>query len=68
MTKLETFIKARGIKPAHLAREAGVSRQHLLRLRMGRMDPKSSCIRAITVACRTLSGANVKATALFDLD
>lgn len=61
-------MRSRGIKPAHLARESGYSRQHLLRIRMGRMDPTRRCIVAITAACRRLSGENVRASELFDLE
>jgi predicted transcriptional regulator len=67
-TRLEAFLKSRGIKPAHLARESGYSRQHLLRLRMGRMEPTRRCIAAIAAACRRLSGENVRASDLFDLE
>jgi predicted transcriptional regulator len=67
-TRLETFIKSRGIKPAHLARESGYSRQHLLRIRMGRMDPTRRCIKAIAAACRRLSLEPVKVTDLFELE
>ena len=67
-TRLEAFLKSRGIKPAHLARESGYSRQHLLRLRMGRMEPTRRCIAAIAAACRRLSGESVRASDLFDLE
>jgi predicted transcriptional regulator len=68
ISRLEQFIKSRGIKPAHLARESGYSRQHLLRIRMGRMEPTRRCIAAIASACRRLSGENVRASELFELD
>jgi len=67
-TRLETFMKSRGIKPAHLARESGYSRQHLLRIRLGKMEPTRRCIAAIAAACRRLSGENVRASELFDLE
>jgi predicted transcriptional regulator len=67
-SRLESFIKSRGIKPAHLAKESGYSRQHLLRIRMGRMEPTRRCIAAIAAACRRLSGESVRASELFDLD
>jgi hypothetical protein len=67
-TRLETFLKSRGIKPARVARESGYSRQHLLRIRMGRMEPTRRCIAAIVVACRRISGEPVKASELFDLE
>lgn len=66
-TKLERFIKAYRLKPAHIARESGYSRQHLLRVRLGLMEPTESCIRAVTVACRRLSRTRVSALRLFNL-
>jgi predicted transcriptional regulator len=68
LTRLETFLKSRGIKPAHLARESGYSRQHLLRIRMGRMEPTRRCIAAIVSACRRLSRERVHAEDLFELE
>ena len=67
-TRLEQFLKSRRIKPAHLARESGYSRQHLLRIRMGRMEPTRRCIHAIVAACRRLSNEQVRATDLFELE
>jgi predicted transcriptional regulator len=67
-TRLESYLKSRGIKPAHLARESGYSRQHLLRIRMGRMEPTRRCIAAIVTACRRLTRETVRANDLFDLD
>lgn len=66
-TRLEVFLKSRGIKPAHLARESGYSRQHLLRIRMGKMEPTRGCIRDIVKACRRLSGEQIRSSDLFDL-
>jgi predicted transcriptional regulator len=68
MTKLEAFIKAKGIKPAHLALHAEYSRQHLLRIRMGRMEPTRKCIKAVVAACRRLAREPVTASDLFDLE
>lgn len=67
-TRLERFIRSRGIKPAHLARESGYSRQHLLRLRFGRMLPSLSCIASIPLALRQLTNQRVAAEDLFDHD
>ncbi len=67
-TRLESFLKSRGVKPAHLARESGYSRQHLLRIRMGRMEPTRRCIAAIVAACRRLSREQVRANDLFELE
>jgi predicted transcriptional regulator len=68
LTRLEVFLKSHRIKPAHLARESGYSRQHLLRIRMGRMEPTRRCIAAIVSACRRLSRQPVRAEELFELE
>ena len=65
--RLERFLKSRGIKPAHLARESGYSRQHLLRIRLGRMTPTRRCVADIVRACRRLAREPVRASDLFDL-
>jgi len=66
-TKLEKFLHSHGIKPAHLARESGYSRQHLLRLRMGRIVPSRRCAIAVADACTLLARKRVRARELFDL-
>jgi hypothetical protein len=68
MTKLEAFIKSRELKPAHVAVASGYSRQHLLRIRMGRMEPTRKCIKAVVAACRRLAREPVLASDLFDLE
>ena len=68
MTKLEAYLKAKGIKPAHLALASEYSRQHLLRVRMGRMELTRRCIKAIVAACRQLTHEHVRASDLFDLE
>lgn len=65
-TPLERFIRSHGIKPAHLARESGYSRQHLLRLRFGRMRPSLACIAALVIALRRLTNKRVTAEDLFE--
>jgi DNA-binding phage protein len=67
-TRLESFIKSRGIKPARLARESGYSRQHLFRIRRGTMEPTRRCMAAIVSACRGLTVGRIKAADLFDLE
>jgi len=64
---LERFLKSRGIKPAHLARESGYSRQHLPRIRLGRMTPTRRCVVDIVRACRRLAREPVLTSDLFDL-
>jgi predicted transcriptional regulator len=66
-TRLETFLKAHHIKPTDLARQSGYSRQHLLRIRMGRMEPTRRCIAAIVGAVRRITQEDVKPTDLFVL-
>jgi len=66
-TKFEPFLRSRGITPSHLARESGYSRQHLLRIRLGRMKPACRCVVLIVAACRRLCRENVSATDLFEL-
>lgn len=65
-TRFERFIRSHGIKPAHLARESGYSRQHLLRLRFGRMRPSLTCIAALVIALRRLTNKRVTAEDLFE--
>jgi len=67
-TKLEAFIKSRALKPARLARESEYSRQHLLRIRKGGMEPTRRCIAAIVAACRRLTFEDIHASDLFQLD
>jgi hypothetical protein len=64
-TRLNLFLLSRGIKPAHLARESGYTRQHLLRVRMGRIDPDARCMTAVVEAARILSREYVRASDLF---
>jgi hypothetical protein len=66
-TLLEAYLRLWRIKPAQLARECGYSRQHLLRIRMGRMEPSRPAIAAITRACRRLGDRDLRADDLFDL-
>lgn len=66
-TKLEAFLRSRGIKPAHLALESGYSRQHLLRIRLGQMEPTRRCMVEVAAACARLSRERVTVTDIFDL-
>lgn len=67
-TRLEEFILAHDLLPNLLAEEAGVSRQHLLRVRFGQAEPTRPMMIWITVACRRLLGGRrrVRVTELFD--
>jgi DNA-binding phage protein len=68
MTRLEAFLKSKGIKPAHVAHYSGYSRQHLLRVRKGEMEPTRKCIAAIVKAVRHILREPVRASDLFELE
>ena len=67
-TRLEVFLKAGGIKPTLLAREAGYARDHLFAVRMGRLLPTLPCIAALTIAARRFVHDNITPTDLFERD
>jgi hypothetical protein len=64
-TLLESYLRSRGVRPAHLARECGHERAHLLRIRMGRIEPTPACVVAIVYALRRLVGEPVVLTDVF---
>ncbi len=66
-SRLQAFIEQTGLKPAGLARESSISRQHLLRLRKGTADPTRAVMVAITSACGRLVGRQVSISELFDV-
>lgn len=66
-TRLEWFIRTRGLKPRHIAQEAGISRQHLLRLRKGKAQPTSETIAGVRRACARLLRKRVSVHDLFDI-
>lgn len=67
-TKLDRWMHQRDVKPSHLATRSGYSRQHLLRIRKGTMEPTRPCIKAIVRALRAITHEEVKAADVFDLD
>ena len=68
-TRLDAFMQARGIRPVALERVSGVTRPHLLRLRLGKADPGRRVIAAITRGCRKLTNnPRLKALDLFELE
>jgi transcriptional regulator with XRE-family HTH domain len=54
------------LKPLKVAREAGVSRQHLFRIRKGDDDPGIATARRIRNACGRLLNRDVAFDELFD--
>jgi len=67
-TRLDSFLRAQGIRPSHLAHEAGVSRQHLYRLRMGTMEPTRHMMILLATAARRILGRKVEVSEMFDLE
>jgi DNA-binding phage protein len=66
-TRLEWFIRTRGLKPAHVAEEATISRQQLLRLRKGTAQPRSETMASVRRACSRLLHKRVSIHDLFDI-
>lgn len=58
-TLLESYLRSRGLRPAHLARECGYERAHLLRIRMGRIEPTPACAVGVVYALRRLAREEV---------
>src|SRR6478752_7346241 len=67
MTRLDDFLKANGIRPSHLADDAGVSRQYLYRLRVGTVEPTRRVMVALATACRRIMRRPVRVADLFDI-
>lgn len=68
MVRLGRFILDNDIRPNELADVAGISRQHLVRLRFGLAEPTRPVMIWLTVACRRmLRPKRVRITDLFDL-
>ncbi len=65
-TLLESYLRSRGVRPAHLARECGYERAHLLRIRMGRVQPTPACAVRIVYALRRLVHEPVVLSDVFD--
>lgn len=64
-TLLESYLRSRGIRPAHLARECGYERTHLLRIRMGRIEPTPARAVGVVYALRRLAREAVVLTDVF---
>ena len=67
-TRLDAFLRAHDLRFAQVAREAGCSRQHLLRLRNGIAEPTRPLMVAITRACQKLTKRRVRMADLFVLE
>jgi transcriptional regulator with XRE-family HTH domain len=67
VTRLEVFLKQAGVKPSRLAARAGVSRQHLLRLRRGEMEPTRRMMVTLANAASQMCHRTVCTVELFEL-
>ncbi len=68
VTRLESFLKGKGIRAAHLARDAGISRQHLMRLRRGTSQPTLHMMIILATAARRILGRKVEVREMFDIE
>ena len=69
ITKLEHFIRARGLFPSEVAMASGVCRQRLQAWRYAKASPMLSSIRKLVRGMRNVSGdPTINANDLFPLD
>jgi tetratricopeptide (TPR) repeat protein len=66
LTRLELFLRKKDLAPLMLADAAVYSRQHVLRVRLGKMMPTRRFIVDVTSACERLSREAVTPGALFE--
>lgn len=67
MTRLDKFITEWGVKPGVFARKAGISRQHMRRLRNGEMDPTRGVMSRMALAASEMRSRRVFITEMFEL-
>lgn len=67
LTRLEIFRASRGIPVGDLIAESGISRQHLLRMRKGELQPRRDMIAAVVSALRQLSLEDVQPEDVIEL-
>jgi hypothetical protein len=53
-TRLDDFMRSRGIRPVDLECASKIAAPHLRRIRLGKADPSRRTIAAITRGCRKL--------------
>jgi transcriptional regulator with XRE-family HTH domain len=66
-TRLECFLREWGVKPSAFAKRAGISRQHLLRLRHGTMEPTRRMMVILAEAASAMRFRPVRVVELFEL-
>ena len=67
LSRLGVFLEDNDVKPVELAEVAGVSRQHVYRLRYGQMEPTRPMMVWITMGCRRILRRHIRVSELFDL-
>ncbi|HYI12673.1 MAG TPA: hypothetical protein VEK57_26720 [Thermoanaerobaculia bacterium] len=65
-TPLERLLEREELRPALVARQAGITRQAFLSVRAGRASPRVSTIRKVIAALRQLTGKPIRVSNLFD--
>ena len=68
VTRLDSFLREHALKPANVAREAGISRQHLLRIRKAQADPTVMTALRIRDACGRLLSRSVTLADVFEVE
>jgi transcriptional regulator with XRE-family HTH domain len=66
-TRLESFLREWGVKPSAFAKRAGISRQHLLRLRRGTMEPTRRMMVILAEAASAMRFRTVRVVEIFEL-
>src|SRR3954451_10381227 len=66
LTRLELFLRKKDLAPLVVAEAAVYSRQHVLRVRLGKMMPTRRFVVEMTSACEKLSGEVVTPGVLFE--
>ena len=66
-TRLARFMKLNRVSPSALARFSSYSRQHILRLRRGTMDPTRKAMIQIATGCSVALNRRVHVWEVFDI-
>src|SRR6059058_5578452 len=67
MTRLEAFLEDSGLMPSALAARAGISRQHLSRLRNGTAEPSRAVMVKLALAASEMLSRRVFMVEMFEL-
>ncbi len=67
VTRLERFLRESGLMPSALATRAGISRQHLSRLRKGTAEPSRAVMVKLALAASAIRSRRVFIVEMFEL-